>query len=613
MDWRNRLTSPNAVLERLRPGMSVFLSTGAAEPRTLVKHLMAAHTANLQDLELIQIVSIADAISLKNLQSQKFRLKTFITGWVADEAIAAGHVDLIPCYPSRIPELLERRKVRVDAVFVQITPPDKDGYSCLGISVDAARLAMEQAQLVVGEINALIPRTMGDTFVPIADFDMLVQSDEPPVYVNRPPSEPIYDRIAANIEPLIDNQSCIAFSIGPLFEAVSRALTRKTHLGIHSPFFSDALMDLVNSGAVTNRYKELFKRKSITSYAFGTPDLLRWLDQNPRVEFQPIDKVFDPLSIGRNPGFVAIISAKSVDITGRIALHTGLGNIASGPAEVLAFLHGAQISDGGYTLFGLPSRNPQGAANITVSVEGFKNRFDFREGVDYVVTEYGVASLKGLTLRERAQALIEIAHPGDRSGLIEAAKSENILYRDQICLPESALYYPSNIDVYHQFKGDVTVRFRPIRPSDEEAMRRLFYRFSDEAVYYRYFSSLKAMPHTRMQTYVNVDWRNVMSIVGVVGKIGEWTIVSEARYLTDPNGDWAEVAFVVDEPYQSIGISTFVFKLLVQLAQERGIRGFWADVLVSNTAMMKVFNKSGLQVLTEMDNGVYHVSIPFNA
>ena len=243
---------------------------------------------------------------------------------------------------------------------------------------------------------------------------------------------------------------------------------------------------------------------------------------------------------------------------------------------------------------------------------GFKNRFDFREGVDFVVTEYGVASLKGLTLRERAQALIEIAHPGDRSGLIEAAKSENILYRDQICLPESALYYPSHIDVYHQFKGDVTVRFRPIRPSDEEAMRRLFYRFSDEAVYYRYFSSLKAMPHTRMQTYVNVDWRNVMSIVGVVGKIGEGIIVSEARYLADPHGDWAEVAFVVDEPYQSIGIATFVFKLLVQLAQERGIRGFWADVLVSNTSMMKVFSKSGLTVLTEMDNGVYHVSIPFN-
>ena len=441
---------------------------------------------------------------------------------------------------------------------------------------------------------------------------MLVQSEEPPVTFERWPAEPVYDLIAANIEPLIEDQSCIAFSMGPLFEAVGRALTRKQHLGIHSPFFSDALMDLVKSGAVTNRYKELFKRKSITSYACGTAELLQWLDQNPGVEFQPVDKVFDPLSIGRNPRFVAIISARRADITGRVALHTGLGNIASGPAEVLAFLNGAQISEGGYTIFGLPSRNLRGTANIAVSIEGLKNRVDFREAVDYVVTEFGVASLKGLTLRERAQALIEIAHPDDRVELIAAAKRENILYRDQIYLAESARYFPSHINERHQFKGGVDVRFRPIRPSDEEEMRRLFYRFSDESVYYRYFSSLKAMPHTRMQTYVNVDWRDVMSIVGVTGKPGQGAIVAEARYLVDSEGQWAEIAFVVDETYQSLGISTYFFKLLVRLAKERRIKGFWADVLVSNTAMMKVFNKSGLPVQTEVESGVYHVTIPFD-
>jgi acyl-CoA hydrolase/GNAT superfamily N-acetyltransferase len=612
MEWEKLRVPADAVLERIRPGMSVFLSTGAAEPRTLVKHLMAASSAKLQDLELIQIVSFADAISLKNLQSQKFRLKTFFSGWVADEAITAGHVDLIPCYLSRIPELIEKRKVRVDAVFVQITPPDKDGYSSLGVSVDVARRAMEPASLVVGEINTRVPRTLGDTFVQISEFDMLVQADEPPVFIERWPAEPVYDLIAANIEPLIEDRSCLAFSMGPLFEAVGRALTRKRHLGIHSPFFSDALMDLVKSGAVTNRYKELFKRKSITSYACGTAQLYEWLDQNPGVEFQPVDKVFDPLSIGRNPRFVAIISARRADITGRIALHTGLGNVVSGPAEVLAFLNGAQISEGGFTVFGLPSRSRHGAANITVSIEGLKNRVDFREAVDYVVTEYGVASLKGLTLRERAQALIEIAHPDDRVELIAEAKRENILYRDQIYLAESARRYPSQIKERQRFKGDVEIRFRPIRPSDEEEMRRLFYRFSDESVYYRYFSSLKAMPHTRMQTYVNVDWNEVMSIVGVVGKPGHGSIVAEARYLVDPDGDWAEIAFVVDESYQRMGISTFVFNLLVRLARERGLKGFWADVLVSNSAMMKVFNKSGLTVHKEMEDNVYHVRIPFD-
>ena len=214
MDWREKLVSPDAVIGRLRPGMRVFLSTGAAEPRMLVKHLMTAHLGNLQDLELIQIVSFADAISLPNLQAHKFRLKTFFSGWIADDAIAEGHVDLIPCYLSRIPELLENRRIRVDAVFVQITPPDKDGYSSLGVSVDVARLAMEQASWVVGEINPHVPRTLGDTFVQITDFDMLVQSDELPVYFDRWPTEPVFDRIAANIAPLIEDRSCIAFSMG---------------------------------------------------------------------------------------------------------------------------------------------------------------------------------------------------------------------------------------------------------------------------------------------------------------------------------------------------------------------------------------------------------------
>ena len=611
MDWKQKRVSAEAVIQRLRPGMRVFLSTGPAEPRTLVNQLMVTQSSNLQDLELIQLLSLADAISLKNLQSHKFRLKTFFSGWVADEAIAAGHVDLIPCYLSRIPALLEKRKIRVDAVFVQITPPDHNGFSSLGVSVDVARLAMEQASLAVGEINPWVPRTLGDTFVPISDFDMLVESDMPPVTFERPMVDPVFDQIATNMEPLIMDGSCLAFSIGPLFEAVGRRLTGKKHLGVHSPFFSDALMDLVKSGAVTNRYKERFRRKSIASYAFGTACLLKWIEQNPLVEFQPVDKVFDPLNIGLNPRFVSIIAARQVDITGRIALHTGLGNIASGPAEVLALISGSQISNEGCTIFGLPSRTAEGRPNITISIEGLKNRFDFREAVDFVVTEFGVASLKGLTLRERAQALIEIAHPEDRVDLIGAAKAERILYPDQIYLPESAHSYPLQINECRKFKNSVEVRFRPIRPSDEEDMRRLFYRFSDEAVYYRYFSTLQAMPHTRMQTYVNVDWNQVMSIVGVIGAPGEGAIIAEARYLLDPDGQWAEVAFVVDESYQRLGISTYLFQLLVRLARERSLKGFWADVLSTNTAMIKIFKNSGMKIVMTTADGLCHVRIPF--
>jgi GNAT superfamily N-acetyltransferase len=340
---------------------------------------------------------------------------------------------------------------------------------------------------------------------------------------------------------------------------------------------------------------------------------MTWLDLNPLVDFQRIDKVFNPIQIGRNPRFVVIIHARKVDLSGRVALHIGKGNVLTGPAEVLDFFNGAELSVGGHTMFALSSRNRKGESNIRLSVEELPNQFSLRESVSKVVTEYGIANLKGLTLRERAQALIDIAHPDDRSELVEQAKSENILYRDQIFLTESAHLYPANIATEHTFKSGIKVRFRAIKPSDEEAMRRLFYRFSDESVYYRYFSAIKTMPHAKMQEYVNVDWSQVMSIVGLVGASGQEKIIAEARYIKGQRLPYAEVVFVVDEQYQGLGIATYLYKMLVRLARERGVKGFTADVLFSNIGMMKVFKKGGLPVKASLEYGEYHLTIPFEA
>jgi acyl-CoA hydrolase len=599
-------------MERIQPGWSIFIGTGTAEPRTLVKHLLASDVGNLVDLELIQIVSLGEAVSLRAIHDQKFRLKTFFSGWDTTEAISAGRIDLIPARFARIPRLFESGEIHVDAAFVQVSTPDVAGYCSLGGAVDVARVAMERAKLRVGEVNRRVPRTFGDTFAHISDFDFLIESDEEPIYFNRWKVDAVFDKIAARIEPLVDDRSCIAFSIGPLFEALGRHLTSKQDRGIHSPFFSDALMDLVTSGVVTNRYKELFRGKSLTSYAIGTPSLMNWLNQNPVVEFQGIDKVFNPVNIGRNRKFTAIISASKVDLSGRIVLNVGQGKIAAGPAEVIDFIGGAENSEGGRIIFGLPSRDRKGKSNIRLLVDRFHNQMGLKEIVDTVVTEYGVADLFGRTVRERAQALIDIAHPDDRSELVALAREKGILFRDQIYLAASAKLYPQDINITHRFKKDIEVRFRPIRPSDEEEMRRLFYRFSDEAVYYRYFSCVKAMPHAKMQSYVNVDWSEVMSIVGLVGQSGRGHIVAEARYLKEYVGHFAEVAFIVDEAYQSLGISTFLYNLLIRLAKERGIEGFSADVLFSNIGMMKVFRKGSLPVQATLMDGVYQVRIPFH-
>jgi GNAT superfamily N-acetyltransferase len=228
-----------------------------------------------------------------------------------------------------------------------------------------------------------------------------------------------------------------------------------------------------------------------------------------------------------------------------------------------------------------------------------------------IVTEYGVARLRGYSMRERAQALIDIAHPDDRPMLIARAKAHKVIYQDQIFIPESARLYPANIHDVHTFKGDLEVRFRPIKPSDEEEMRRLFYRFSEEAVYCRYFGHINSMPHAKMQEYVNVDWSRIMSIVGLVDSGEQPRIIAEARYIREDSRPLAEVVFVVDEKYQDLGIATYLFKLLIQLAKERGLKGFTADVLFSNNSMMKVFRKGGLPIKAELDSGVYQLTISF--
>ncbi len=610
--WEEKVVSPDVPLSRIEPGMSIFLGTGVAEPRTLVKRLMNSEMTNLTDLELIQIVSLGDAIAFHNAAHEhKYRLKTFFAGWVASDAITSGYVDMIPCRFSRIPRLVESGDIRVDAAFVQISPPDKAGYASLGVSVDVAKYAMEKASIVVGEINSHVPRTMGNTFVHIDDFNYLVRATALPIYFPRWPFDDVIDRVAANVASMVEDGSCVSFYSGALFEALGRHLSHKRDLGVHTYFFTDPLMDLVKCGAVTNRRKNYFRDKSLTAYAQGTTELMQWLHRNPLVEFQGIDVVSDHLRISLNDKMVAILPARKVDLTGGVALHVGKGNVTPGPGQAQEFFAGAEHSKRGRTIFALPSRNLRGESNILLSVDEFPNQFTNREALDLIITEYGIASMIGRTVRERAQALIDIAHPGDREELIRQAKKAKILYADQIYLPNSGALYPDRLACIHTFPGGLTVHFRAIKPSDEEEMRRLFYRFSDNAVYYRYFSAIKSMPHRKMQEYVNVDYQRTMSIVGTIMEHETEKIIAEGRYVRYSNRPYADVAFVVDENYQRLGIASFLLNTLIRAAREQGIEGFTADVLADNKAMIKVFEKAPFPIRAVMESGIYNLTIPF--
>ncbi len=611
-DWHRRVVTPEKALSKIEPGMCIFLGSGVAEPRTLMHGLIRSDLRNLQDLEIIQLVGFGEAVTPEGLACGKYRYKTFFSGWGAGPAVVSGQVDLIPCRFSAIPRRIQSGRVHIDTAFVQISPPDETGYSCLGAVVDGAKSALEKATLKIGEINEKVPFTSGGTRIRISDFDWLVNAAFAPYTFDRWQVRPVHDRIAAHIASVIPDGCCIAFSFGPLFTALARQLAGRRDLGIHSPFFTDDMMDLVKNGTVTNCNKLTHPGKSVASYAVGTPELMRWLHRNPEVEFHGIETVFNPAEIGRNPNLVSVQLADRVDLSGSVFLPAAGGTVAPGPEEVLDFINGAELSAGGLTLFVLPSRNKAGRSNFIGNPEHPNAVSGFRESVDVIATEYGVAGLRGRTLRERAQALIDIAHPEDRPALFELAIADRLLYPDQAYPAACPIVDTPDVHLRQMFKGGVDIRFRPIKPSDEEEMRRLFYRFSDEAVYYRYFSRIKTMPHQQMQDYVNIDCNTTLSIVGVAGSAEEERIVAEARYVGEISSSTADIAFVVDDDYQGIGIGSFLFKLIADSARTNGIKTFTADVLATNKGMMTVFERGQWPLTARLSSGVYTLKIALN-
>lgn len=611
-NWKNLLVSPQEAIDPIRPGMSVFIGTGVAEPRTLLKYLLLSDLHNARDLELVQVAGYGDTLSINSLQANRYRLKTFFSGWVSSKSIATGRLDLIPTRFSQIRRVFRNRRIHIDVAFLQITPPNEEGYCSLGVAVDVAREIMEQATLLVAEINERIPFTHGDTIVSLSDFDFAVLSTEPPFLFDRFPRDPVFEQVGENIASIINDGDCINFSIGSLFEALAVKLTGKRHLGVHSPYMTDALMDLIRSGAVTNYRKSAFRGKSLVSYAHGTDQLMQWLNKNPLVEFQCIDKVSNPVLIGQNDQMTSLFQARKVDLLGGVAFHPGYGVVAAGPSEAVDFVNGAEISAGGKTIVGLTSRNARAEPNILLTLGDYPNQFMLRDAVTLIVTEYGIANISCRSIRERAQAIIDIAHPDDREQLFLQAKKKKYLYPDQIFLRETARFYPSKIYAELEMKGE-KVRIRATRPSDEEAMRRFFYRFSDQTVYFRFFYRFSTMPHDKIQPYVNVDYSRQMSLVALSGEADQERIVAEGRYLIDEEDYYGNVAFMVDESYRGAGLASYLLRMLVRIAREKGLNGFTAEVLVSNKSMMRVFEKINIPFTAKLEDEIYRIRMPFKA
>lgn len=594
IDYSDKVISAEALLEKLKPGQRIFVTSGVAAPGKVLCAIACSEARNIRDLEIIQLITLGDYLTHAN--ARQYRLKTFNIGESISKEVAEGKVDFIPANLMELPYIFLSGAVGVDVAVIQTSVPDDKGFMSLGVSVDVANTVVKQAQLVVAEINPNMPVTRGETFIHVSSISHIVESDLPLLERPNKPYDAVADRIGWNIANLIEDGSTVALHVGTVFSAVAAHLKDKKSLGVITHVISDWAIDLIESGAISLDRSRYSGGLVTTSYAYGTRALYAYINRNPVFEFYPIARLSNPFVARRIQRLIGIMNVKKIDISGEsVIFHSG-DNLLTGYESKLNFAIAATIARKGKAIVALHSVDREGKSNIVIRHDcNLDSPHSTLGVVKYIVTEYGVANLFGKSIRERALAMIDIAHPDHRESLLAEAKAQNYVYPDQIYVARHAANYPALLETRKTLKDGLEIKVRPIKPSDEDMMRRLFYNFSDESKYFRYFAAKPVMPHKEMQPYVNIDYTDTLSIVAVVEKGRNDRIIGEARYAFDKRLDAYEIAFIVDEAFQGKGVASFLFNYLIKIARDRGIARFIAYVLPRNEAMLKVFEKSAVR------------------
>lgn len=604
---RQRSTTAAEALGYVRSGMRVFIGSGCAAPQTLVDALVA-RAPDVYDVEIIHILTHGPAPYSRPELADHFRQNSMFIGGNVRPSIHQGRADYTPIFLSEIPRLFRERRMHLHVALVQVSPPDARGLCSFGVSVDVVKAAVESADYVVAEVNPAMPRTLGDSFVHVSSLDALVESDRPVLEFPMEPITPEARKIAEFIAALVPDGATLQTGIGAIPSAVLSALADKKNLGVHTEMITEAVMPLVEAGVVNGRRKTLRPRKIVTSFCFGTKDFYEYIHKNRDFEFHPTEFTNDPFQIARNRNMVAISSAIEVDLTGQVCADSIGGKFYSGFGGQVDFIRGAAKAENGKPIIALPSTTKDGSVSRIVPwLKTGAGVVTSRADVHYVVTEYGVADLFGKTVRERAIALIHIAHPKFRDELLGQAREAKLVDPAQIALPEGLQPYPAEFETDHEFAGKLKVHFRPIQPTDERRLQELFHSHSPETIYQRYFAHLKHLRRETLQRMVTVDYCNAMAIVGEIPWGGATRLIAVGRYYRDDSNNWAEVAVTVQEDFQRRGIAIFLLGQLAKAATEQGIIGFKADVLSQNVGMLKTFLKAAKPVQTDTNAGVVTV------
>ncbi len=421
-----RTTTAAEAVARIDSNENVFIGSGAAEPERLVEALTARADV-LRGVDIYSILTLGKAPYVAPQYAESFRHVAFFIGPNVREAVQAGRAEFMPIFLSEIPGLF-RNRVPIDCALVQLSPPDRHGYCTVGVAADVVVGAIRSARRVVAEINPKMPRTWGDTLVHVSEIDAAVEVDAPLPELVPEPIDEVSALIGQHVAGLIHDGDCLQLGIGSIPNAVLAALRGHRRLGVHTEMLSDGIVDLVEAGVIDCAAKNYRPHKAICSFVMGTRRLYDFVDDNPFVESYGNDFVNDPFIIARNDNMVAINSALAIDLTGQVCADSVGGRPYSGIGGQVDFIRGAARSEGGRAVIALPSTAKQGTiSRISVTLEPGAGVVTSRGDVRFVASEFGVADLYAKTTRERARALIDIAHPSFRESLEREAYQRGLL------------------------------------------------------------------------------------------------------------------------------------------------------------------------------------------
>lgn len=417
--YQEKRTTAEEAVKHIPSGSRVVVGHACSEPAELVK-AMVANKAQYSGVEIVHMVAMGSGDYAKPGMEAHFTHNAIFVGGCTREAVNASRADYTPCFFSEVPRLFREGCMPVDVALVQLSKPDENGYCSFGLSCDYTKPAAECAGLVIAEINEQMPYTLGDSLIHVSKLDFIVETDYAPVELSPPKIGDVEKAIGEHCAGLVEDGSTLQLGIGAIPDAVLLFLKDKKDLGIHSEMFSDGVVELVEAGVINNRKKTLHKDKMIVTFLMGTKRLYDFVDHNPAVELHPVDYVNNPCVIMQNENMVSINSCIQVDLMGQVVSDSiGLRQF-SGVGGQVDYVRGVSMAKGGKSIIAMPSTASKGTVSrIVPLIDEGSAVTTSRNDVHYVVTEFGAADLRGKTLKERGRALIGIAHPDFRKGLIE--------------------------------------------------------------------------------------------------------------------------------------------------------------------------------------------------